>query len=130
MAEKYFFFNAMVKDDFYKVEDQELVPGAYYNSTAQVEGAVTANGFVFRFRIEDDAPLSVEAPGTQANGFSGVRYTASDFDVKASGLKTTYKLYYNASTSATVDESDINWRDNWVEIPTSSKATPVFIIAV
>jgi len=114
---------AMVKDDFYKVEDQELVPGAYYNSTAQVEGAVTANGFVFRFRIEDDAPLSVEAPGTQANGFSGVRYTASDFDVKASGLKTTYKLYYNASTSATVDESDINWRDNWVEIPTSSKAT-------
>ena len=115
--------NKMQRSDFYTAEGQEVTVGKYYdnNTVSKYDGLVSRNGYVFRFVIEDDAPLSVEAAESYANGYVNTRYIASSFDVKASGLQTTYKLYYNASQSA--QPIGEGWQESWVEIPTSKKVS-------
>lgn len=106
--------NSMEKDDFYKVDKEDagkLVAGKYYG-TALTEGMATSYGFVFRFRIEDDAPIFIKAPESQADGYLDVRYTASNFEIKSSQNTVEYKLYYNASETVNVDEKTnlSSWR--------------------
>ncbi len=115
--------NKMERDDFYTADGQEITIGKYYDETtvSKYDGLVSRNGYVFRFVIEDDAPLSVEAAASYANGYVSTRYIAPSFDIKASGLQTTYKLYYNKSLTAEPTGED--WQENWVEIPTSKKVS-------
>lgn len=106
---------AMEKSDFYTADGQTVTAGKYYDENAVTVGNVARYGLVFRFRVEDDAPLSVEAAESQADGFLNVRYTASQFDIKANSGNTTYKLYYNSSVTA---DTTGDWKDSWTEIST------------
>lgn len=71
--------------------------------------------FIFSFTINDDAPLSVVAVDSQENGYIGVKYTALDFNIVASGFNVNYTLWYNSSLTA--DENS-----TWVQIPAINKA--------
>ena len=93
------FGNQLEKDDFYTLDDvdaNKIIEGTYFD-------------YVFSFRIEDDAPLSVKA-AKQGEGFVGSKYLASEFEIEAHGYTTTYTLFYNANAEATADS------EGWVEI--------------
>ncbi|MBR2870977.1 MAG: hypothetical protein IKB98_06360 [Clostridia bacterium] len=72
--------------------------------------------YMFTFNINDDALLVVDAQD-QDNGFKGIEYKATKFNITASGASTSYKLYYNSNKNASVDDS------GWVEIIAKKKAT-------
>lgn len=99
---------AMEKEDFYTVdEDDDQViseEGPYINA-------------VFKFTVDDDAPISVEAPASQGNGYLNTRYVASSFKIQSSGNNVKYTLYYNAKLNATAEDS------GWVEIPAASEVS-------
>ena len=109
--------NSMEKDDFYKANEEDagkLDDGKYYHSTAISEGMATSYGYVFRFRVEDDAPIFIEANEEQADGYLNIRYTASDFQIKSSKDNVEYKLYFNASQTINVNrDTDLS---NWKQI--------------
>ncbi|MBQ9104334.1 MAG: hypothetical protein IJY57_04560, partial [Clostridia bacterium] len=102
VAGDYFFYvvftdeegNAMKNDDFYKVEDDAIVPGMY-------------NDFVFGFNLNDDAPMLITA-ASQGAGYKGVVYTASAFTITASGYTSEYSLYYSESE---IEEGDSGWKE-------------------
>ncbi len=91
----------MKKDDFYTLDDD--------NQTITAEGDYI--NAVFKFTVEDDAPISVEAPTSQGTGYLNTRYTASAFTIQSSGNNVKYTLFYNAKANATADDA------GWVEIP-------------
>jgi len=70
--------------------------------------------FIFKFHMIDDAPITIDEPVKQGEGFVGVAYTASKFNVDAAGCSTTYELFYNANQEATKDS------EGWVAIPKAS----------
>lgn len=100
--------NAMESDDFIKIDeddDNKIDPTAKYRN------------FVFFFNINDDANIEVKAPIPQGIGYKGITYTASKFNIDASGCNMTYVLYYNEDVNAT-DTSD-----GWKVIPKASTVT-------
>ena len=95
--------NALDKDDFYKVDEEDgnhIIDGTYKYA-------------VFTFDIKDDAPISVEVPETQGAGYLNTKYVASGFEV-LSGSNVTYTLYYNEKTDAKADS------DGWVAVNAES----------
>lgn len=64
--------------------------------------------YIFEFEVFDDSEMKIRA-NEQSEGFVGVQYTASAFDIKASNYETEYKLYYSATEIA----ADAN---GWTEI--------------
>lgn len=93
------FGNKLENEDFFTTDEHDenkIIRGEFYD-------------YIFSFRIEDDAPLSVKAK-EQGEGFVNSKYIASAFDIEAHGYKTTYTLYYNANIDAKADD------DGWVEI--------------
>ena len=64
--------------------------------------------FVFTIVINDDAPLVVK-PHDQDEGYVGVVYKATAFEVVAGGYSTNYKLYYNSDLNATKDSN--GWKE-------------------
>ncbi len=99
--------NEMNKDDFYTVDtdDSEIVnPGPKYYA-------------VFRFTINDDAPISVEAPASQGKGYLDIKYTAAPFDIQSSGNNVAYTLYYNPAENAT------ETTEGWIKLPLLSAIT-------
>lgn len=105
--------NEMDSDDFYKVENEEYVFGTY------CAGGVDAANYVFRFKVDDDAPITLVAPSAESigTGYVGTQYTASEFDINASGFNTDYALYYNPNKNANSESS------GWVAIPKASSMT-------
>ncbi len=99
--------NTMEKSDFYEADkdDAEVLVGSKYYGDPVVNGLVTSYGYVFRFRVEDDAPIYIQAPSSQVNGYLNTKYIAKDFDVKASENKVEYKLFYNESADIKVDNA-------------------------
>ncbi len=92
--------NAMEKDDFYTVDendDNKLTYGTYVD-------------FVFDFHVEDDAGFNIETQKKQGTGYTGQTYTATAFNIKANNYTAVYNLYYNAKENATSAD------DGWVEI--------------
>ncbi len=99
--------NAMEDSDF-RVEDDK-------DENAYVDGKYSK--YIFRFAIEDNAPISIEKSSAEGVGFKGIKYKASKFKVQAEGCKTTYTLYYNEKVGAEKDDS------GWIVIPAASKVT-------
>ena len=64
--------------------------------------------YIFEFEVFDDSEMKISA-NEQSEGFVGVQYTASSFDITASNYETEYKLYYSATQIA----ADAN---GWTEI--------------
>ena len=98
--------NALEKDDFYTVNEDDanqITEGTYYYA-------------VFKFTVEDNAPLYVispyAAPGT---GYLNTKYTATAFKIQSSGNNTVYTLWYNANAEAGADD------EGWVKIPLVSE---------
>ena len=92
--------NAMEKDKFYKVDDDGgIIAGTYYSRA------------VFTFSIVDDAPMSVEAPASQGEGYLNTKYIATHFTIESSGYNVKYALYYNEDVNATKDS------EGWIELP-------------
>ncbi len=60
--------------------------------------------FVFTITINDDADLLVN-PEDQDDGYVGIVYKASPFDIVASGYTTEYTLYYNSDLNAKADSA-------------------------
>jgi hypothetical protein len=75
-----------MKDSDFRVEDDK-------DENAYVDGKYSK--YIFRFAIEDNAPISIEKSSAEGVGFKGIKYKASKFKVQAEGCKTTYTLYYN-----------------------------------
>lgn len=95
--------NEMDNESFLKKENGEPV---------EVDGKTftdTDNALVFKFVMNDDAAIKVDAAVAQGVGYKGVTYTASKFTVDASGCTLTYKLYYNSNVNA--NEGDEGWRE-------------------
>ncbi|MBE5754667.1 MAG: hypothetical protein E7340_05005 [Clostridiales bacterium] len=99
--------NAMEKKDFriQDEEDENVYVGGKYKD------------YIFKFAIEDNAPISIEKSEAKGVGFKGIKYKASKFNVQAEGCKTTYTLYYNEKVGAEKED------DGWVVIPAASKVT-------
>jgi hypothetical protein len=76
--------------------------------------------FVFSFKIEDNAPLVVEAnkETVGTNGYVGVRYSAVPFNIDAESFTPTYTLWYNADSNA-----DLDTKDGWVKVLKKSEVT-------
>lgn len=120
-AGKYLFYvvfedeagNTMNADEFFVVDHHNpdvFTPGKFYD-------------YVFEFYLEDDAPVTIEAPATQEKGTVGKSYTATNFtidgttDIAESNNHLEYKLFYNANAEAKAFD------DGWVEIKRASEAT-------
>lgn len=120
-AGKYLFYvvfedeagNTMNANDFFVVKEENpdvFDKGPLYD-------------YVFEFYLEDDAPVTIEAPTTQVKGKVGKSYTAQNFtidgitDISESNNYLEYKLFYNANAEAKASDS------GWVEIKKSSEAT-------
>ena len=88
----------MEKDDFYTEGDDGIPTYGKYGSA------------VFTFTVEDDAPISVEAPETQGKGYLNTTYVATEFKI-LSGDNETFTLYYNSDKNATATDS------GWIELP-------------
>lgn len=88
----------MEKDDFYTEGDDGIPTYGKYGSA------------VFTFTVEDDAPISVEAPETQGKGYINTTYVATEFKI-LSGNNETFTLYYNSDKNATATDS------GWIELP-------------
>lgn len=88
----------MEKDDFYTEGDDGIPTYGKYGSA------------VFTFTVEDDAPISVEAPETQGKGYLNTTYVATEFKI-LSGNNETFTLYYNSDKNATATDS------GWIELP-------------
>jgi len=101
--------NEMKQSDFYITDVNDP------NNT--IDG--TYADYVFRFYVEDNAPISVKAAKTQGNGYKGVAYNATGFTIEASSYEAQYTLYY----SATVNEVEGVKEYEWVEIPKASAIT-------
>lgn len=95
--------NEMDNEAFLKKENGELVKVEDKTFTD------TDNALVFKFEMNDDAAIKVDAAVAQGLGYKGVTYTASKFTVDASGCTLTYKLYYNSNVNAS--EGDDGWRE-------------------
>ncbi len=105
--------NTMDADDFLIVDDHNpdvFDKGRFYD-------------YVFEFYLEDDAPVTIEAPTTQEKGTVGKSYTATNFtidgttDISESNNHLEYKLFYNANAEAKAFD------EGWVEIKRASEAT-------
>ncbi len=94
--------NAMKESDFYEIDGDTLTEGKYYDD------------YVFNFKIQDNAPITIETSPVKGVAYKGIKYTASAFKIDADGCDTTYTLYYNADKNA---EQDSN---GWVAIPAKS----------
>ena len=110
--------NEIDKDDFYTVDDEDNNKIKDISDiVAAIEDPSTVVGLykyfpaVFRFTINDDAPISVEAPASQGKGYIDTQYTASEFKIQSSGNSVKYTLYYNPDNDAT-DSSE-----GWVALP-------------
>lgn len=81
---------------------------------------LATQNFVFSFKIEDNAPLVVEANKATVgtNGYVGVRYSAVPFDIDAESFTPTYTLWYNADSNASLDT-----KDGWVKVLKKSEVT-------
>ncbi|MBQ9485343.1 MAG: hypothetical protein IJU83_00735, partial [Clostridia bacterium] len=93
--------NAMEKDDFYTVDEHDsniYTPGVNYNA-------------VFTFSVQDDAPLYVNVPVSQGEGYLNTRYSATAFKIQSVSSNVNYTLYYNADANAAADGA------GWVKIP-------------
>ena len=88
----------MEKDYFYTEGDDGIPTYGKYGSA------------VFTFTVEDDAPISVEAPETQGKGYLNTTYVATEFKI-LSGNNETFTLYYNSDKNATATDS------GWIELP-------------
>ena len=88
----------MEKDYFYTEGDDGIPTYGKYGSA------------VFTFTVEDDAPISVEAPETQGKGYLNTTYVATEFKI-LSGDNETFTLYYNSDKNATATDS------GWIELP-------------
>ena len=99
--------NAMQKDDFYTIDE--------HDSEIRVFGIYEKA--VFTFTVEDDAPISVEAPASQGKGYLNTKYTATSFTIKSSGNNVKYTLYYNPAGNAT------EGTDGWIVLPQLSEIT-------
>ncbi len=99
--------NAMEAKDF-RVQDEDdenvYVGGKYKD-------------YIFKFAIEDNAPISIEKSEAEGVGFKGIKYKASKFKIQAEGCKTTYTLYYNEKVGAEKDDA------GWIVIPAAAKIT-------
>lgn len=96
--------NKMDTDKFIKVDEydeNEVTFGEYQHA-------------IFTFKVDDDAPISVEVPATQGAGYLNTKYVASGFEV-LSGSNVTYTLYYNEKTDAKADS------EGWVAVSTESE---------
>ena len=116
--------NAMDREDFYKLDehDDSKIVGID-DIAAAIEDPMTVVATykyfpaVFRFTVEDDAPMSVTVPDSQGTGYLNIKYTATAFDIQSSGYNVTYTLSYNADVNATADSED------WIEIPKLADVT-------
>lgn len=88
----------MEKGDFYTEGDDGIPTYGKYGSA------------VFTFTVEDDAPISVEAPETQGKGYLNTTYVATEFKI-LSGNNETFTIYYNSDKNATATDS------GWIELP-------------
>ena len=94
--------NTMKKEEFYELEDDGLT----------IKQQDYRHGFaVFTFSIVDDAPMSVEAPASQGEGYLNTKYIATHFTIESSGYNVRYALYYNEDVKATADS------EGWIELP-------------
>ena len=77
---------------------------------------------VFSFKIEDNAPLVVEANKETAgtNGYVGVRYSAVPFKIEAESYSPTYSLWYNPTEDATFET------EGWVKVLKKSELTSTY----
>ncbi len=71
--------------------------------------------YIFSFEILDNSVMEVKAAKSQGDGFVGIAYTASDFDISATGYTTKYELYYSENEAAT--------KNDWIKIPKVSEVT-------
>ncbi len=69
--------------------------------------------YIFSFSIDDDYPINVTAATKYDNGYKGINYTASAFNIDASGSGYTanYELLYKVGDG----------EDDWITIPKSSQ---------
>ena len=95
--------NEMEKDDFFTTDENDE-----NNITKGVYG-----DFIFSFHIEDDSAFDIDASKLLGKGFVGKLYSASDFKINASNYSKSYKLFYNANSSAKAED------EGWVEIISS-----------
>ena len=97
--------NSIEKSDFYEIDGDTLTEGKYFAD------------YKFTFKIQDNAPISIETSPVPGVAYKGIKYTASAFKIDADGCDTTYTLYYNADKNANQDS------DGWVVIPKESSVT-------
>lgn len=83
---------------------------------------IATSKFVFSFKIEDNAPLVVEANKETAgtNGYVGVRYSAVPFKIEAETYTPTYTLWYNENADATKED------EGWIKVLKKSEVTSSF----
>ncbi len=101
--------NAMTEKDFYTIDE---------NDENNISYVADKEKYVFRFEIKDNADIIVKAPEIQGDGYLGVKYTASKFDIDADGRTLKYELFYNAKK----DLKDAT-AEGWVAIPQASLIT-------
>ncbi len=97
--------NTMEAEDFYLVDDKD-------------ENTITYGDYekyIFKFEIKDNADIVVKAPALQGDGYVGVKYTASRFNITADGKTLKYELFYNPKKN--VSDADA---EGWVAIPQAS----------
>ena len=99
--------NAMETEDF-RVEDED-------DANKYVDGKYSK--YIFKFSIEDNAPIHIDKSKKDGVAFKNIQYKGSKFKVEAEGCKTTYTLYYNEKVGAEKDD------EGWIEIPAASKIT-------
>lgn len=109
--------NAMDEEMFIKEDDDGNFAG-YGDYASSDDNEFKDDKYLFKFKILNDADITVKAAVKQGNGYKGVSYTASKFTIDASGCNTTYKLYYTADLIASKTST-------WVEIPKASSITDV-----
>ena len=107
--------NQMETADFLEKDGDSYVFGKYCAGENNVDGL----NYVFRFKVDDDAPIMVTAPSADSigRGNVGTQYTAPEFTINASGFDTGYALYYNSNKNATRSST------GWVEIPKASSVS-------
>lgn len=90
--------NEMQKTDFIKKDafGNEVLNDAKYGA------------YVFTFTILDNSVMDVSAATSQGDGYVGISYTATDFEISATGYTTKYELFYAESKDTPVSD--------WVKI--------------
>lgn len=107
----------VVEKNYYVKEDEGFVVINLDNKDhKKIYDEAEYSIYIFSFNVEDDAPLSVLAE-EQDGGFLNVKYTATDFNITASGFTTTYKLFYHSNLKAEAKDS------GWKEIINYKKAS-------